>query len=95
MTYTKGSGTPGYIDVNVISLAASAIVLLGRYDNFAGLAQRGFDDAVQQVTTAATGKRIRFSSTTVADSLAPGIYNAAPISNVSGYGLKPCQSLCR
>lgn len=79
LSYTKGSGSPGHVDVAVTSTATPAPFF-------------AVDTATLPIwltvdaTTGTTPKSLRFSSTTVCDTLAPGTYSASVGLKVSGYG---------
>lgn len=77
LTYVKGSGNAGHADVNVTSSVPSAFFAV----NTASLPIWLTVD----LTTGVAPKSIRFSSTNVADSLAPGTYSATIYLKVSGY----------
>jgi hypothetical protein len=79
LSYVKGSGTPGYVDVAVtstsppnpfFSIDSSSLPIWLNADSVTGTAP----------------KSIRFSSTAVADTLAPGTYSASVRLKVSGFG---------
>lgn len=79
LSYVKGSGTPGYVDLAIsatnptnpfFSVDTSSLPIWLNVDSTNGTAP----------------KSIRLSSTTVADTLAPGTYNASVRLKVSGYG---------
>src|SRR5208283_2531967 len=67
LTYVKGSGVPGYVDVNVTASSALFFAV-----NTATMPTW----LTVNATSGTTPMSIRFSSTTVADSLAPGTYSA-------------------
>ena len=79
LTYTKGAGTAGYVDVSVTSLSLPAPFYT-------------VDTTTLPIwltvdaTSGRVPKSIRFSSTIVADSLAPGTYSASIGLKVSGSG---------
>lgn len=79
LSYVKGSGVAGYVDVAVtatnptnpfFAVDTSTLPIWLNVDN----------------STATAPKSIRFSSTSVADTLAPGTYSASVRLKVSGYG---------
>lgn len=81
LTYVKGSGTAGYVDVNIgssssavpnpfFTINTATLPIWLRLDSTSGTAPQS----------------LRFSSTTVADTLAPGTYSATIVISVSGYG---------
>jgi len=77
LTYVKGSGSPGHVDVNVGSAASPApffTVDLTTLPNWLSV----------DSSSGTAGKTVRFSSTTICDSLAPGTYTAAVGLKVSG-----------
>ena len=77
LTYVKGSGSPGHVDVNIGSSASPApffTVDLTTLPNWLSV----------DSSSGTAGKTVRFSSTTVCDSLAPGTYTAAVGLKVSG-----------
>ncbi len=78
-TYVKGSGTAGFVDVNIASnnstspfftVNTATLPIWLRLDSVSGAAPLS----------------LRFSSTTVADTLAPGTYSASIVISVAGYG---------
>ena len=83
LTYVKGSGTPGYVDVAVaapnvtpapfFAVDTTSLPIWLNVDSTSGTAP----------------KSIRFSSNSVADTLAPGNYSASVKLNVSGYAPLP------
>src|SRR5450432_2395478 len=79
LTYVKGSGTPGYLDVAVtsgstpkpfFSVDTTSLPIWLNVDSVSGTVP----------------KSLRFSSTAIADTLAPGTYNATVHLTVSGFG---------
>jgi uncharacterized protein (TIGR03437 family) len=79
LTYVKGSGTAGFVDVAIastnsispfFSVNTATLPIWLRLDSATGVAPQS----------------LRFSSTTVADTLAPGTYSASILISVSGYG---------
>ena len=79
LSYVKGSGSPGYVDVRVTSAATPAPFFA--VDTTSLPIWLNVDSV-----TGTVPKSIRFSSTSYADSLAPGNYSATVRLNVSGYG---------
>ena len=77
-TYVKGSGTAGYADV---ALSSS---VLNTYFTVNDASLPSWLRAAPESGSAP--QSIRFSSTNVADTLAPGTYNAQVTVSVSGYG---------
>ena len=79
LSYIKGAGTAGYVDVNVTSLTTPAPFFI-------------VDTSTLPIwltvdtTSGRVPKAIRFSSTTVADTLAPGTYSASILLKVTGLG---------
>ena len=82
LSYVKGSGTAGYIDVRVtgtgnpapfFAVSTASLPIWLTVDS----------------TTGTVPKNIRFSTTTVCDSLAPGIYTATVYLRVSGFADYP------
>jgi uncharacterized protein (TIGR03437 family) len=78
LSYVKGSGTAGYVDVRVSSGASPAPFFAV---NTATLPIWLTVDT----TTGTAPKNIRFSTTSVADTLAPGTYSTSIYLKVSGY----------
>ncbi len=76
LVYTKASGTAGYVDLRI---TASAQVFFSV--NTATLPSWLTVDS----TTGTTPRNLRFSTTSVCDSLAPGVYTATLYLKVSGY----------
>jgi uncharacterized protein (TIGR03437 family) len=80
LTYAKGSGTPGFKDVSVgassgtpfFSVDTSSLPIWLTVDSISGNASAG------------APKSLRFSSTSVADALAPGSYSGSVHLKVSG-----------
>ncbi len=81
LTYVKGSGTAGYVNVAIASSSnavptpfftvnTATLPIWLRLDSSSGMAPQS----------------LRFSSTTIADTLAPGTYTASVVVSVSGYG---------
>lgn len=79
LTYVKGSGSAGYVDVNVTSSSSPAPFFSV---NTASLPIWLTVDS----TTGTVPKRLRFSSTSVSETLAPGSYSATVFLKVSGFG---------
>ena len=79
LTYVKGSGVAGYVDVAMTSSSSPAPFFT-------------IDTATLPIwltvdaTTGRTPKSVRFSSTTVSDTLPPGTYSASILVKVSGAG---------
>lgn len=77
LSYTKGSGNAGYVDVSVNSTTVPAPFFT-------------IDTTTLPIwltvdsTTGRTAKTVRFSSTTIADTLAPGTYSATISIKVAG-----------
>jgi uncharacterized protein (TIGR03437 family) len=78
-TYVKGSGTAGFVDVRIapttstipfFTVNTATLPIWVRLDAASGVAPQS----------------LRFSSTTVADTLAPGTYSASVVISVAGYG---------
>ena len=82
ITYVKGSGSPGHVDINVTSAASPAPYFT--VDTTTLPAWLTVDS-----TSGTVPKSIRFSSTVVADSMIPGLYQATVFLHVSGYGDLP------
>ena len=78
LTYVKGSGTAGKVDVNITSSSSPAPFFTL---NTASLPIWLTVDA----TSGTTPKSLRFTSTSVCDTLAPGTYTASVLVKVSGY----------
>ena len=78
LTYVKGSGTAGKVDVNLTSGVNPAPFFT--VDTTSLPVWMTVDSL-----TGTTPKSLRFSTTTVADSLAPGTYSASIRFKVSGY----------
>lgn len=79
MSYVKASGAPGHVDVAVTSANPSNAFFSVNTSSL----------PIWLTVDSATGtapKSIRFSSTSVADTLAPGTYSASVRLSVSGYG---------
>jgi hypothetical protein len=78
MTYVKGSGTPGHVDVTVGAGGANPApfftVDLTTLPNWLSV----------DASSGTAGATIRFNSTTICDSLAPGTYTASVGLKVSG-----------
>ena len=79
LTYVKGSGTAGYVDVSVSSTSSPQPFMS---INTATLPNWLTVDS----TTGSLPKSFRFSSTSICDTLAPGTYSASVHLQVSGYG---------
>jgi len=79
LSYVKGSGTTGHVDVNVTSTVTPAPFF--SVDTTSLPIWLTVDSLTGRVP-----KSIRFSSTSVADSLAPGTYSATVNLSVSGSG---------
>lgn len=78
LSYVKGSGTAGYVDVRLTSVNSPAPFFSV---NTASLPIWLTVDS----TTGTVPKSLRFSSTSVCDTLAPGTYSATVYIRVSGY----------
>jgi uncharacterized protein (TIGR03437 family) len=79
LSYVKGSGSPGYVDVRITSATTPAPFFAVDTTSLPNwLNVDSFSGTVP--------KSLRFSSTSYADSLAPGNYNVNVRLNVSGYG---------
>jgi uncharacterized protein (TIGR03437 family) len=78
LTYVKGSGTAGHVDVALTSLASPSPFFSV---NTASLPIWLTVDT----TTGTVPKSLRFSSTSVCDTLAPGTYTASVTVKVSGF----------
>ena len=80
LSYTKGSGTPGHADVAIASASSPAPFFT-------------IDTTTLPIwltadsTTGTVPKTIRFSSTSVSDTLAPGTYSASVHVKVSNYAV--------
>jgi uncharacterized protein (TIGR03437 family) len=78
LTYVKGSGSPGHVDVNIgagsTTPAPFFTVDLTTLPNW----------LMVDSSSGTAGKTVRFSSTTICDSLAPGTYTASVGLKVSG-----------
>lgn len=79
LTYVKGSGTPGYVDIAVSSGTTPKPFFL--VDTTTLPIWLNVDSVSGTVP-----KSVRFSSTPIADTLAPGTYSATVHLTVSGYG---------
>ncbi|HEY3839566.1 MAG TPA: hypothetical protein VGL72_23510, partial [Bryobacteraceae bacterium] len=79
LTYVKGSGTPGYVDVAVTAPGATPAPFFA-VDTTSLPIWLNADS-----TSGTVPKSIRFSSNSVADTLPPGNYGATINLNVSGY----------
>ena len=78
LTYVRGSGSPGYVDVRVTSAVSPA--------PFYSVSTASLPIWLTvDSTTGTVPKSIRFSSTSVCDTLAPGTYTATIYLKVSGY----------
>jgi Putative Ig domain len=77
LSYIKGSGAPVYVDVKVTASPSTFFAV----DTTTLPAWLNVD--LTTGTATATGKQLRFSSTSAADSLAPGNYSATVNLNVS------------
>lgn len=82
LSYTKGSGSPGHVDVSITSLSSPAPFFSV---DTASLPIWLTVDSI----TGTTPKALRFTSTSVADSLSPGTYSATVYVNVSGFAAMP------
>ena len=82
LSYTKGSGSAGHVDVNVTSVVSPAPFFAV---DTASLPIWLTVDA----TTGTVPKSLRFTSTSVADTLAPGTYSATVYLKVSGFAGLP------
>ncbi len=81
LTYVKGSGTAGNVDVAFSSTSSTLV------NPFFTVNTATLPSWLRLDTTNGTApKSIRFSSTSVADTIAPGTYNASVVVSVSGYG---------
>lgn len=78
LSYVKGSGTAGYVDIRLASVNSPAPFFSV---NTASLPIWLTVDS----TTGTVPKSLRFSSTSVCDTLAPGTYSATILVRVSGY----------
>jgi hypothetical protein len=78
LTYVKGSGSPGHVDVNIgagsVTPAPFFTVDLTTLPNWLSV----------DSSSGTAGKTVRFSSTSICDSLAPGTYTASVGLKVSG-----------
>ena len=78
LSYVKGSGTPGYVDVLVSSSTTPA--------PFFSVSTASLPIWLTvSSTTGTVPKSIRFSTTSVADTLAPGTYSTTVYLKVAGY----------
>lgn len=84
LSYTKGSGTPVYVDVKVTAPTSSFFAV-----DTTTLPVWLTVDSTTGTATPVTGKTIRFSSTSAADSLPPGNYIATVNLNVSAQAPVP------
>jgi uncharacterized protein (TIGR03437 family) len=82
LSYTKGSGSAGHVDVNVTSAASPAPFFAV---DTATLPIWLTVDAI----TGTAPKGLRFTSTSVADTLSPGTYSATVYLKVSGFAGLP------
>ena len=82
LSYTKGSGSPGRVDVSVTSAVSPAPFFAV---DTATLPIWLTVDAI----TGTTPKSLRFTSTSVADTLSPGTYSATVYLKVSGFAALP------
>lgn len=82
LSYTKGSGSPGYVDVRVtgtgspspfFAVSTATLPIWLTVDS----------------TTGTVPKNLRFSTTSVCDTLAPGLYSATVYLKVSGFADYP------
>jgi len=81
LTYVKGSGTAGYVDVAISSTSVSLP------SPFFTVNTATLPSWLRLDSTSGTApKSLRFSSTSVADTIAPGVYTASVAISVSGYG---------
>ncbi len=78
LSYTKGSGSPGYVDVHVTGTGSPSPFFAV---NTATLPIWLTVDS----TTGTVPKNLRFSTTSVCDTLAPGLYTATVYLKVSGF----------
>ncbi len=81
LTYVKGSGTAGSVDVTISSTSVSLPSPFFSVNTATLPSWLRLDS-----TTGLAPKSLRFSSTGVADTLAPGTYSASVVISVSGYG---------
>ena len=77
-TYVKGSGTAGFADIAITSSVLNAYFSINSASLPSWLRSNPSSGSAPQ--------SIRFSSTNVADTLAPGTYTASVVLSVSGYG---------
>jgi uncharacterized protein (TIGR03437 family) len=77
LSYTKGSGSAGHVDVTVTASSASFFTV----DTTSLPIWLTVDS-----TTGTTPKSIRFSTTNISDTLAPGTYSGSVRLKVSGFG---------
>ena len=81
LTYVKGSGTAGFVDVSITSTLNTLPNPFFSVNTATLPSWLRLDS-----TTGSAPKSLRFSSTSVADTLAPGTYSATVVIGVSGYG---------
>jgi uncharacterized protein (TIGR03437 family) len=79
LTYVKGSGTAGFANVNVTSTSSVAPFFTVNTATLPSWLRLN-------TTSGTTPQSLQFSSTSVADSLAPGTYSTTVVMSVSGYG---------
>ena len=77
-SYVKGSGTAGFVDVNITSSITAPYFSIND-STLPGWLRT-------DINNANAPQSVRFSSTTLADTLAPGTYTANVVFSVSGYG---------
>ncbi len=77
-SYVKGSGTAGFVDVNISSTLTSPYFSIND-SSLPGWLRT-------DINSGNAPRSVRFSSTTLADTLAPGTYTANVVFSVSGYG---------
>jgi uncharacterized protein (TIGR03437 family) len=81
LTYVKGSGTAGFVDVSISSTSVTLPNPFFSVNSATLPSWLRLDSA-----TGTAPKSLRFSSTSVADTLAPGTYSATVVISVAGYG---------
>ena len=85
LSYTKGSGIPGTVDVTVT--ATAAYLNVPNAQPFFTVDTTSLPSWLNvDSTMGTTPKTIRFTTTNVADSVSPGTYNQNVRLNVAGYG---------
>ena len=80
LTYVKGSGTPGYLDVTISNITGN-IPYFFTVDTTSLPTWLTVDS-----TSGTTPRSVRFSSTSIADTMAPGAYSKAVRIQTAGYG---------